>query len=230
MKASDVMVSNVITVGSDATVPEIAELLLRHRIRAVPVVGANGEILGIVSEGDLINRPETQTSHRKSWWLEALASNKILATDYVKSHSRKAADVMTCDVISAAPDTSVAEVAALLEKNRIKRVPIVQNGKIVGIVSRANLLQGLASLGKNAPQSRPGDSAIRDVVMAKLKNERWASPALISVTVIEGTVELWGIVESQAERKAVHVLAEVTPGVRTVNDNLMIRPTSQSWM
>jgi CBS domain-containing protein len=231
MKASDVMVSNVITVGPDATVPEVADLLLRHRISAVPVVGANGEILGIVSEGDLINRPETQTSHGKSWWLEALASNEVLAAEYVKSHSRKAADVMTCDVVSAAPDTLVAEVAALLEKNRIKRVPIVENGKIVGIVSRANLLQGLASLGRNAPQSRPDDSTIRDVVMAKLTNERWASPALISVTVIDGTVELWGIVESQAERKAVHVLAEVTPGVRAVNDNLMIRPaSSQSWM
>jgi CBS-domain-containing membrane protein len=230
MKASDVMVSNVITVSPDAMVPDVAELLLRHRISAVPVVGANGEILGIVSEGDLINRPETQTSHRKSWWLEALASNEVLASEYVKSHSRKAADVMTCDVISAAPDTPVAEVAALLEKNRIKRVPIVENGKIVGIVSRANLLQGLASLGRNAPKSRPDDSAIRDVVMAKLRNERWASPALISVTVIDGTVELWGIVESPAERKAVHVLAEVTPGVRAVNDNLMVRPTSQSWM
>src|SRR6266496_1913820 len=111
MKASDVMVSNVITVGPDATVPEVAELLLRHRISAVPVVGASGEILGIVSEGDLINRPETQTTHRRSWWLDALASNAVLAAEYVKSHSRKAADVMTCDVISAAPDTSVAEVA-----------------------------------------------------------------------------------------------------------------------
>ena len=157
MKASDVMVSKVITIGPDATVPEVADLLLRHRISAVPVVGANDEILGIVSEGDLINRPETQTSHRKSWWLEALASNEKLAAEYVKSHSRKAADVMTCDVIWAVPDTSIAEVAALLEKNRIKRVPIVQNGKIVGMVSRANLLQGLASLGKNAPQSRPDD-------------------------------------------------------------------------
>jgi CBS domain-containing protein len=176
MKASDVMVSKVITIGPDATVPEVADLLLRHRISAVPVVGANDEILGIVSEGDLINRPETQTSHRKSWWLEALASNEKLAAEYVKSHSRKAADVMTCDVIWAVPDTSIAEVAALLEKNRIKRIPIVQNGKIVGIVSRANLLQGLASLGKNAPQSRPDDSAIRDMIMVKLKKNAGPIP------------------------------------------------------
>ena len=129
MKASDVMVSNVITVVPDATVREIAELLLRHRISAVPVVAASGEILGIVSEGDLINRPETQTSHGKSWWLEALASNEALAAEYVKSHSRKAADVMTCDVISAAPDTLVAEVAALLERNRINVSRSLRTGR-----------------------------------------------------------------------------------------------------
>ena len=231
MKASDVMVLNVITVGLDASIQEVADLLLRHRISAVPVVGANGEMLGIVSEGDLINRPEAETTHRKSWWLDALASNEILAAEYVKSHSRKVADVMTREVITASPDTSVAEVAALLERNRIKRVPIVKNGKIVGIVSRANLLQALASLKDEALQTRPDDSAIRHKVMASLQNERWTRPALISVTVQDGTVDLWGIVESQTERKAVHVLAEVTPGVRAVNDNLLIRPaSSERWM
>ena len=231
MKASDVMVLNVITVGPDACVQDVADLLLRHRISAVPVVGSNGEILGIVSEGDLINRPETETTHRKSWWLDALASNETLAAEYVKSHSRKVADVMTRQVITASPETSVAEVAALLEKNRIKRVPIVKNGKIVGIVSRANLLQGLASLKDKALHAKPDDLAIRDKVMAKLQNERWTKPALISVTVQDGTVDLWGIVDSPTEKKALHVLAEVTPGVRAVNDNLMIGPSaSQKWM
>jgi CBS domain-containing protein len=231
MKAADVMVSNVITVDPDASVQEVAQLLLRHRISAVPVVGSKGEILGIVSEGDLINRPESETERRNPWWLDALASNEGLAAEYVKYHSQNVTDVMTHDVITATPDTPVAEVAALLEKNRIKRVPIVENGRLVGIVSRANLLQGLASLKDNAPQARPDDSAIRTNVMEKLRRERWAKPALITVTVQDGTVDLWGIVESQTERKAVHVLAEVTPGVRAVNDNLMIRPTSfQGWM
>ena len=231
MKASDVMVSSVITVGPDASVLHVAELLLRHRISAVPVVGANGDILGIVSEGDLINRPESETNRRKSWWLDALAAKETLAAEYIKSHSRKVADVMTRDVITASPDISVAEVAALLERNAIKRVPIVKDGKIVGIVSRANLLQGLASLKDKAPQAHPDDSAIRDKVMARLQNERWAKPALISVTVRDGTVDLWGIVDSATEKKAVHVLTEVTPGVRAVNDNLVIQPTSSaSWM
>ena len=138
---------------------------------------------------------------------------------------------MTRTVITAAPDTSVAKVAALLEKNGIKRVPIVENGKIVGIVSRANLLQGLASLKDKAPHAKPDDFAIRDKVMVSLQNERWTRPALISVTVQDGTVDLWGTVESQTEKKALHVLAEVTPGVRAVNDNLLIRPaSSEGWM
>jgi CBS domain-containing protein len=231
MKAADVMVSNVITVGPEACVQDVAELLLRHRISAVPVVSAKGDILGIVSEGDLINRPESETERHKPWWLDALASNEGLAAEYVKSHSRNVTDVMTRDVITASRDTSLADIAALLERNRIKRVPIVENGRIVGIVSRANLLQGLASLKDKAPQGKPDDSAIRAVVMGKLQNERWARPALISVTVHDGTVDLWGIVDSAAEKKAVHVLAEVTPGVRVVNDNLMIRPaSSQGWM
>jgi osmotically-inducible protein OsmY len=110
-------------------------------------------------------------------------------------------------------------------------VPIVENGKIVGIVSRANLLQALASLKDKTPQARPDDSAIRDKVMAKLRNERWTKPALISVTVQDGAVDLWGIVESETEKKAINVLAEVTPGVRAVSDNLMVRPsTARGWM
>ena len=131
---------------------------------------------------------------------------------------------MTRDVITAPPDTSVAEVAARPEKNSIKRVPIVAQGKIVGIVSRANLLQALASLKDKTPTARADDFAIRDNIMKRLANERWARPALLSVTVQDGSVDLWGMVESATEREAVLVLAGVTPGVRTVNDNLNVRP------
>jgi CBS domain-containing protein len=224
MIASDVMVSTVITVGPDASVQDVANLLLRNRISAVPVVGAEGEILGIVSEGDLMNRPEAKTVRQKPWWLNVFASNDTLAADYVKAHSRRVTDVMTRNVITAPPNTSVAEVAAILEKNSIKRVPIVAHGKIVGIVSRANLLQALASLKNKTPPARADDSAIRDNIMKRLANERWARPALLSVTVQDGSVDLWGMVESTTEKEAVLVLAEVTPGVRTVNDNLNVRP------
>ncbi len=155
----------------------------------------------------------------------------MLAAEFVKSHSRKVTDVMKRDVITASPDDSVADVAARLERHCIKRVPIVKDGRIVGIVSRANLLQGLASLKDKIPQTRPDDCAIRGQVMAKLDKATWTRPALLSVTVQDGTVGLWGIVDSSSEKKAVHVLAEVTPGVRGVTNNLMIRPaSSENWM
>jgi CBS domain-containing protein len=225
MKASDVMVKNVVTVGPDARVSEVAQLLLSHRISAIPVVGANGEILGIVSEGDLLNRHEAETTHRKSWWLELLASRETMAADYIKSHSQHVTDVMTRNVITARPDISVADLASLLETHRIKRVPIVENGKMIGIVSRANLLQSLARQ-KEHLQPQPGDSVIRDDIVRKLNSEFWARPSLVCVTVHDGTVDLTGIVDSLAEKKAVGVLAEEAAGVRGVNNELRIRPLS----
>src|SRR6478736_1237177 len=134
MRASDVMVSNVITVGVNASIGEVAAILLNNNISGAPVVGEKGELVGIVSEGDLIRRPETGTSKRHSWWLELLSNERTLAAEYVKSHSRKVADVMTSDVITAKPETPLGEIAAMLERNRIKRVPIVEGGKIVGLV------------------------------------------------------------------------------------------------
>lgn len=225
MKARDVMVSNVVTVGPDASVQEVAEALLRNRISAMPVVGANGKLLGIVSEGDLMRRPETGTEKRRPVWLEFLISRQALADEFVKTHSRKVTDIMTPGVITASPDTPVGEIATLLEKNNIKRVPIVTGGKVVGIVSRGNLLQALASLKKEKmPKTAPADFAIRENVLAQLKTKSWARPLLVNVTVQDGTVELWGMVDSQSEKEAIRVLAEITGGVRAVNDNLSVHP------
>src|SRR6516165_92811 len=151
MKAADVMVPKVITVGVDATIGEVADTLLSHHISGAPVVGEKGELVGIVSEGDLMRRPETGTERRPSWWLALLSSDRASATEYIKSHSRKVADVMTREVISAGPDTSLGDIAAMLERNRIKRVPILDGGKLVGIVTRANILQALASAAKKLP-------------------------------------------------------------------------------
>jgi CBS domain-containing protein len=228
MKAADVMVTNVITVGPDATVQEVAGILLTNRISGVPVIGADGELIGIVSEGDLMRRAESGTGRRRPWWLSVLTGREVLAGEYVKEHSRKVADVMTPQVVTATPDTPLQDIATTLEKNGIKRVPIVKDGKVVGIVSRANLLQALASLSK-AADSGPSDSAIRDDVMARLQAEPWTRPSLINVIVNDGTVELWGIVDSQTEKRAVRVAAEVTPGVRAINDNLVIRPAESGY-
>lgn len=223
MKAADVMVTNVISVTPDVLVQDVAYILLSNRISAVPVVDDGGRLLGIVSEADLMRRAEAGTGRNRPWWLTMLAGRDMGAVDYVKEHSRKITDVMISTVITATPDTSLQDIAALLEKNRIKRVPIVKDGKMVGIVSRANLLQALATARlKDADVS---DTAIREGLMSRLRAASWTSPALINVIVQDGTAELWGIVESKAEKKAVCVAAEITPGVRGINDHLIIRPT-----
>jgi CBS domain-containing protein len=222
MRAHDVMTSNVVTVGENASVQDVALVLLQNQISAVPVIDRMGNMVGIVSEGDLMRRPESETEKRRSPWLELLSSKQALAAEFVKMHSRRVTDVMTRGVITATPDTPVAEIASLLEKNGIKRVPILRGGKLAGIVSRANLLHGLASLKNNASKSVASDAAIRDRLLARLQNQPWSRPTLINVIVQDGIAELWGIVDSQAERNAVRVLAEVTTGVRAVNDNLRV--------
>jgi CBS domain-containing protein len=230
MNASDVMVSNVITVGPEATVEEIAETLLAKRISAVPVVDERGALIGIVSEGDLIHRVETGTERHRSWWLELLTGRDVLAREYIKSHARKAVDVMTHPAISVAPDMPLDELAALLEKRRIKRVPVVRDGKVVGIVSRANLVQALVTFGKkrNATEASVDDAGLRDDLLAQLQSQPWWSNN-VNIIVHDGNVDLWGIVESEAERDAVRVAVEVTPGVHKISNYLGIetKPATQ---
>jgi len=223
MKAADVMVTNVISVTPNVLVQDVAYILLSNRISAVPIVDDEGELLGIVSEGDLMRRAETGTGRHRPWWLAMLTGRDIRALDYAKEHSRRITDVMTSKVVTATPDTPLRDIATLLEKNGIKRVPIVKDGKMVGIVSRANLLQALAS--SRIPQDVDvGDSAIRKSLVARLQAASWANAALINVIVQDGTADLWGIVDTEAEKKAVRVAAEITPGVRGINDHLIIRP------
>jgi CBS domain-containing protein len=230
MKAADVMVRNVITVGPDACVQDVAQILLSARISGVPVVAPNGELLGIVSEGDLMRRVEAGTGRPRPWWLALFVGKETLAAEFIREHARKVADVMTRRVITATPDTPLSKIANLLEKNAIKRVPIVDGGKLVGIVSRANLLQALASLTKQVEvATEVNDSQIRDKVLTQLNTEPWTRTSLINVIVQDGTVELWGIVESASEKKAVRVAAEATPGVRAVNDNLIVRPAQWGY-
>jgi CBS domain-containing protein len=224
------MVTSVITVRPDANVQDVATLLLKNRISGLPVVTDEGKLVGIVSEGDLLHRAEAGTGRRRPWWLALLTGRDVLAAEYVREHSRKVADVMTRHVITATSDTSLQDIAHLLEKNGIKRVPIVDGDRLVGIVSRANLLQALASAGKGGEAgTAPSDGAIREEVLARLRAESWTRPSLVNVIVQDGTVELWGIVDSQTEKRAVRVAAEVTPGVRAVNDNLIIRPAESGF-
>ena len=225
MNAADVMVSNVITVGPDATVQEVAGLLLKNRISAVPVVSQSGDILGIVSEGDMLRRVESHTLRHRSWWLRLLTADTELRNEFVKSHSHKVVDVMTRKVLTVSPETPLGEIASVLERNGIKRVPVVKDGKLVGIVSRANLLQAIATIGKTVePAGTADDATLRGKVMSQLDRQPFSWRALINVIVHDGTVELWGMVDSELEKRAARVAVEVTPGVRAVADNLIVSP------
>ncbi len=219
MRALDVMTSGVITVGENSTVPEAAKLLSEHGISAVPVVDKDNRVIGMVSEGDLLHRTETGTERRRSWWLEMVSSTDKLAGEYIKSHSSKVKDVMTRDVLSVTEDTPVADIAILLESNRIKRVPVLRDGKLVGIVSRANLVRALA-MTISEPGGEADDRSIRDRLLAELRAQKWAEVSPANVTVKDGVVHLWSSYLSEQEKRALVVAAESIPGVRRVEDHM----------
>lgn len=225
MIVADVMVSNVITVGPQASVQELADILFANRISAVPVVGEHGELIGIVSDSDLMRHVETGSERCRSWWLELLLGNQAAVAEYVGVDARKVADVMTREVITATLDMSLREVAALLETNSIRGAPIVSNGKLVGIVTRANLVQALATAYKEVKAATAtSDSIIREELMLLLDAEPWVRSSRINVIVHDGTAELWGVVRSPTEKQGLRILVEAVSGVRSVHDNLVVRP------
>jgi CBS domain-containing protein len=221
MRAGEVMTTKVITVGENASVAEVAKLLAERGISAVPVVDKENRVIGMVSEGDLLHRTETGTEKCRSWWLEMMASTNQLAGDYIKSHSANVKDVMTRDVISVSDTTPLADIAIPLEANRIKRVPVIRDGKLVGIVSRANLVRALAMTVNEPPSSvELDDRTIRDELLAELKAQKWAEVSPANVTVKDGVVHLWSSYLSEQEKRALVVAAENTPGVRRVEDHM----------
>jgi CBS-domain-containing membrane protein len=188
----------------------------------VPVVDASQRILGIVSEGDLMRRSENETERRHSWWLHLMSSSRELAGDYIKTHGLRAEQVMTRDPITVTEEATLGEVAHLLEKRRIKRVPVIRDGKLTGIVSRANLLRGLAAWkDKINVEMAIDDRALRQAILAELKTQRdWLTHGIPNVFVTDGVVELWGWVDSEEERKAVLLAVEKLAGVRSVDAHL----------
>lgn len=229
MKALDVMVSPVITVTPETSVAETADILLSNRISAAPVVDAAGKLLGIVSEGDLMRRAEAGTERRRSWWLEMLTSNDTIAADYVKSHARVVGDIMTKWPVTVGEETPLAEIADLLESRQIKRVPVVRDGKVVGIVSRANLLQAFATMRRQAPQdAKADDRTIRSRVLKTIDDAHLTRPYGMNVTVKDANVDLWGMVSTAEEKKALRIAAEVTQGVASVTDNIVVRTPVQT--
>lgn len=228
MQASDMMSSPVVTVMLDTTVNELARAMVDHRISAVPVMDQEG-MIGIVTEGDLLRRAEIGSEHKQSQWSELIFANWNLAAEYTKEHGRKARDVMTQPVITVAPAATIGEIADLLASRHIKRVPVVESGKLIGIVSRANLVQALASSKTNSPASPTvSDRDIRAKLCGQLNEQPWSfAPTEANIIVDQGEVHLWGYVPTESARRAIVVTAENTPGVRCVHDHMeypKIRP------
>jgi len=220
MQASDIMTKKVVTVTPDTQISDIAKLMIKNHISAVPVVDPDGAVVGLVSEGDLMRRVEGAAQARQSWWLSLIAAPTSELKDFVIVHGRFAHDVMTRNVKTIPPDMPIGEIAVLLEKNHIKRVPVIDDGRLVGIVSRANLLQGLVS----APMSSPGpdadDRALRDAVIVALQSIPKFNPVHINVTVQDREAKIWGIAGSADEENAVRVAAENVEGLKYVDVHL----------
>jgi CBS domain-containing protein len=227
MKAADVMTTHVISVAPDESILKCVRLMLEYRISGLPVVDDKGSLVGIVTEGDFLRRAETGTERKRPRWLEFFTGPGRLAGEYVQSHGRKVGEVMTRDPITIAEDTPVVEAVRLMEERRIKRLPVLRAGKVVGIVSRANLLHALAAVGREAAPSQKDDQTIRARILADLAKQPWAPRDLIDVTVRNGAVELWGVVTADHQREAAAVVAENVPGVKNVANHLAwIEPTS----
>lgn len=227
MKVRDVMTQPVVSVDAEAPISLAIRLMLQKKISGLPVVDACGNLLGVVTEGDFLRRAETGTEHHQPRWLEFLMGPGPLARDYVKAHGRKVSEVMTRDVKTVDEHTQLKDVVALMERHRIKRVPVLRGKKLVGIVTRANLLRALVSYLHPASAPASGDAAIRERILQELNTERWAPVATIDAIVRQGVVTLSGFVLDQRQREAVKVLVENIPGVKAVHDDLVwIDPVS----
>lgn len=217
------MTTRVITVRPDTPAHEIARILVENRISGVPVVDEENRVLGIVSEGDLIRRLEdTDDGRRRSWWLELLASPERRAEDYVRAHGRLARDIMT-DVVTVIDEgATLGEAARLLEEKHVKRLPVVREGKLVGIVSRADLLRALALA--PAQEAKLDDRAIREQLLVELDKAGLGYQPYVNIVVSDGVVHLWGFVGSAKEAEAMVLAARNVPGVVSVDSHLAVRP------
>jgi CBS domain-containing protein len=227
MKVHDIMSPRVISVAPDASILEAIRLMLQNHISGLPVIDASGALVGVVTEGDFLRRSETGTERKRSRWLEFLVGPSRLADEYVHTHSRAVKDVMTAEPVTIAEDAALDEAVQLMERRRIKRLPVVRGGQVVGIVSRANLLHALVSLAAAAPPQAKSDTAIREALLAEFEKLTWAPAALVDPVVKDGVVELWGTITEEAQREALRVCAGNIPGVKSVVSHLTwIEPMS----
>ena len=221
MIVADVMTRNCITIAPDATVEDAVNLMLERHISGLFVLDKAGTLAGVVTEGDLLRRDELGTQRNRPWWLRLLASPARQAHDFTKANGRHVRDVMTADVLCIAQDSPLEDVVEVMEKHRIKRLPVTADGKVIGVVSRADLLRALIGRVRNAEPLASDDRTIRTAIMAALESQSWAPTTTLNVTVADRVVDIWGTITNEEERRGIRVIAENAPGVQAVHDHMV---------
>jgi len=225
MQAKDIMSYDVVTIGPDESIQRAARLMLQNRFSGLPVVDANGTLLGIITEGDFLRRNETGTLRRRSRWMELLIGPGRLAEEYAHAAGRRVGEVMTRDVYTVSEDTPVSDIVALMARRHIKRVPVLRGGQLAGMVTRTNLMRAVAKAIPDAPVNA-SDETIRERLLEALKDKPWA-PLTIDPVVTDGKVRLIGTITDERQGEAVIVAAENIPGVKSVENELIwIEPMS----
>jgi CBS domain-containing protein len=220
MKASDVMTRRVISISPEATILDAIKLMLKHHISGLPVIAHRGKLVGIVTESDFLHRPETGTERKRSRWLDSFFGPAPAAKAFVRSHGLKVADVMRRDPITVKENAPLDEVVRMMESYNVKRLPVMRRSKVVGIVSRADLMLALASISRATSASTGSDLAIRDRIMAAIREQSWTAGAMVDVVVRDGVADVWGTISDDAQRDALRALVAGTPGVKKVEDHL----------
>jgi len=219
MHARQIMARNVISVTPEQSVIEAVNLMLRNHVSGLPVVDQTGRVVGIVSEGDFLRRAEISTPRKRSRLLSFIFGHGAEAEDYVRERGRKVSEVMTPSPITIGETAPLSDIVDLMEKNHIKRIPVVENGRLVGIISRSNLLQAVASLARDIPDPTADDDHIRERIVAELEKHDWR-PVGLNVVVRDGIVHLSGVIANERYRQAAIVAAENVQGVVKVHDHL----------
>ena len=219
MRAHQIMTRPVVTITPDASILEAANAMLRQHVSGLPVVDAAGKLVGIVSEGDFTRRSEIGTQSRRNRWLRFLLGANADATNYVRERGRKISEVMTSEPFTVTEDATLEEIVTSMETNGIKRLPVMRGDKLVGIVSRANLLRAVASLAREIPDPTADDDHIRSRIIQALEKNDW-SPFGLNVIVRDGIVHVSGVITDEDSRRAAMVAAENVAGVRKVHDHL----------
>ena len=222
MKALDIMTRDVVTVAPDKPIHEIATLMVAKNVSGIPVVGDGGKLLGMISQSDLLHRAEVGTERKRKWWFRMFADSDALARDFVKAHGHTANDVMTRYIVSVREDADLRDVADILDKHKIKRVPVVNEGRLVGIVTRGDLVRALTLSQFAKSDKKIDNAALHRALQDRIQTQPWINKTYINLTVNDGVVELWGFVDSNEQHRALRLLVEETEGVTKVEDKIKV--------